>query len=158
MGPQNIKIPKDYKKNKKNSKHNKLKRMDNSKHSVFDFNHFWNIRANKVCNVCLMNPPFGTKSGNEHIDILFLLIAMKMTKECVYSLHKASTTKYLIQFLNKFKLGNNEKINDRNKDNIVVESIEIMASLKFDVPKIYKFHKQKSKDIQVSLLRIKLVH
>ena len=133
----------------------KFKKMQSAKHCSSDYERFWNIRAMKVCDVCVMNPPFGTKAGNEHIDILFLLIAIKMTKECVYSLHKSSTTKYLVQFLNKFKLGNNGK---EMNGSMLIQSIEIVASLKFDVPKMYKFHKQKSKDIQVDLLKIELVH
>ena len=109
-----------------------------------------------MCDVSIMNPPFGTKRGNEHIDILFLLIAMKMTRNCIYSLHKSSTTKYLTQFLNKFKLQHGGKADEPS--DIVVESVEIMAQLMFDVPRMYNFHKQKSKDIQVDLMRIKLVH
>ena len=32
-------------------------------------------------------------------------------------------------------------------------NIEVLAELKFDVPKMYKHHKQKSKDIFVDLYR-----
>lgn len=170
---------KKYKNNKKVPKSNDLnteqhdkfvfmlsnfKKMKKDKYNISDVNKYWNIKIKKMCDVCIMNPPFGTKRGNEHIDILFLLIALKMTKNCVYSLHKSTTTKYLIQFINKFKMeNNNNHSDDDNKDNnnnsdILVESVEIMAQLKFDVPKMYKFHKQKSKDIQVDLLRIKLMN
>ena len=35
-----------------------------------------------------------------------------------------------------------------------VETFEVLAELKFDVPKIYKFHKDKSRDIMVDLIRL----
>ena len=68
----------------------KFKKMNKDKYDISDYNKFWNIKTRKMCDVCIMNPPFGTKSGNEHIDVLFLLIALKMTRYCVYSLHKSS--------------------------------------------------------------------
>ena len=135
-----------------------FKKMSIRQYNIFDYNRFWNIRSRKLCDVVIMNPPFGTKGGNEHIDILFLLIAMKMARQCVYSLHKSSTTHFLMQFLDKFKIrGNNEDGDDEDSSlGIAVDSVEVMAQLRFDLNKVYKWHKQKSKDIQVDLLRIKM--
>merc|ERR1711879_237303 len=96
-----------------------FKKMSVSKYSVCDYNQFWNIRSREICDVVIMNPPFGTKGGNEHIDILFLLIAMKMARHCVYSLHKSSTTQFLKRFLEKFKLRNGEKREGNTMDIVV---------------------------------------
>ncbi len=35
-----------------------------------------------------------------------------------------------------------------------MESFQVLAELKFDVPKIYKFHRDKSRDIKVDLIRL----
>ena len=98
----------------------------NNKHKIFD--------------TCIMNPPFGTKNNNK-IDVIFLITAIKLTKYVIYSFHKTSTINYLIKFL---------------KNVMNVKSVNTIYKLKFDINKMYKFHKQKSKDIQVSLIRIEL--
>uniref|UniRef100_A0A0N4Z984 Methyltransferase-like protein 5 n=1 Tax=Parastrongyloides trichosuri TaxID=131310 RepID=A0A0N4Z984_PARTI len=86
----------------------------------------------------LTNPPFGTKN-NAGIDIKFIDIGIKMLKNggSLFSLHKSSTRNYIIKY------GNNIK-------GIKCEGI---AQLKWNLDKTYKFHKQKTKDIDVDLIR-----
>ena len=35
-----------------------------------------------------------------------------------------------------------------------VESIEVVAQMRFDLPKMYKFHKKKSRDVEVDMIRL----
>lgn len=81
----------------------------------------------------VMNPPFGTRKAG--IDTIFLLNAMKAAN-AVYSLHKTSTREHFVKLAKK---------NDWN--------IEVVAELRYDIPKTHKFHKHKSKDIYVDLYR-----
>lgn len=37
-----------------------------------------------------------------------------------------------------------------------VEDVKVVAQMKFDLPKVYKFHKEKSVDIEVDLIRVTL--
>lgn len=80
-----------------------------------------------------MNPPFGTRKAG--IDTLFVQQGMKHATT-VYSLHKTSTREHFLRLaeLNNYK-------------------IEVVAELKYDIPKTHKFHKEKSKDIYVDLYR-----
>jgi predicted RNA methylase len=81
----------------------------------------------------LMNPPFGTR--NTGIDTVFLNKAMAHSN-AVYSLHKTSTRDHFVRIAEArgWKL-------------------EVLAELRYDLPKMHKHHKQKSKDIEVDLLR-----
>jgi predicted RNA methylase len=79
------------------------------------------------------NPPFGTR--NKGIDSLFIDKAMAHAS-VMYSLHKSSTRDY---FLRK---------SDEND-----WKMEVIAEMRYDLPKTHKFHKQKSKDIEVDLYR-----
>lgn len=38
-----------------------------------------------------------------------------------------------------------------------VEEVKVVAQMRFDLPKVYKFHKEKSVDIEVDLIRVTLV-
>ncbi|KAJ1660665.1 hypothetical protein IWQ61_000448 [Dispira simplex] len=87
----------------------------------------------------VMNPPFGTKPGNKGIDILFLRIAITIAKRAVYSLHKSSTRSYI---LGKTKAWGVQG--------------QVLAELRFDVPRMYKFHKKQVMDIEVDLWRFEL--
>lgn len=84
----------------------------------------------------VMNPPFGTKGGGG-ADWVFLRCAMQCSR-VVYSLHKTSTRKFLLESA------------AREFDLV---SAEVLAELKFQLPKTYKFHKKESVDIAVDLLR-----
>jgi len=85
-------------------------------------------------NTVLMNPPFGTRKKG--IDVRFLRAAVDACSGAVYSLHKTSTRSYLEKKIKSWGLG-----------------VEVVAELKFDIPKMYKFHTKKSADVQVDLIR-----
>ncbi|KAI8320926.1 methyltransferase-like protein-like protein 5 [Martensiomyces pterosporus] len=85
----------------------------------------------------ILNPPFGTKPGNRGIDTVFLQAACSMARTAVYSLHKSSTREFLVKKAASWGF-----------------NCEVLAELKFDVPMMYKFHKKKSVDIEVDLIRL----
>ena len=84
----------------------------------------------------ITNPPFGTKH-NEGIDVQFLKVAVRLARKTVYSFHKTSTRAFLLKLLKGWGL-----------------QAEVVAEMKFDIPSMYKFHKQKSVDVDVDLLRV----
>ncbi|OAV88237.1 hypothetical protein PTTG_29096 [Puccinia triticina 1-1 BBBD Race 1] len=86
----------------------------------------------------VMNPPFGTK--NKGIDIVFLEIACQMSKFAVYSLHKTSTRKFV-----------QKKANEYGFD------AEVVAEMRYDLPKTMKIHKQKTLDIAVDFWRFQRI-
>jgi predicted RNA methylase len=88
----------------------------------------------------IMNPPFGTR--NAGADWMFLDCAMK-NAAVTYSLHKTSTRNYLIEKAQREFPGC---------------TAEVVAELKFDIPKAYKFHKKESLDVMVDLLRFEHPH
>ena len=83
--------------------------------------------------VVVSNPPFGTR--NRGIDSAFVDQAMK-NAAVVYSLHKSSTREHFVR---------------RAAD--AGWKMQVVAELRYDLPKVHKFHKQKSKDIEVDLYR-----
>jgi len=85
-----------------------------------------------------MNPPFGTKN-NAGIDIKFLEAAIKLSSNTVYSLHKSSTRDYVL-----------------SKATQLGARGTVIAELKYDLPRAYKFHKKASIDIQVDFIRFEL--
>ena len=87
----------------------------------------------------LMNPPFGTKPGNKGIDMIFLETGLKLVKVggAVYSMHKSSTREHI----QKKAIGWGSSMN-------------VLAQMKFDIGNMYKFHKKKSVDIEVDLIRL----
>jgi len=91
----------------------------------------------KIVDTIITNPPFGTKH-NEGIDVQFLKTAIRLAKRAVYSFHKSTTRPFLLKLL-------------KEKWNL---NAEVVAEMKFDIKNMYKFHKDKSKDVEVDLLRI----
>ena len=91
----------------------------------------------KIVDTVITNPPFGTKN-NEGIDVQFLRTAIRLARRAVYSFHKTSTRPYLIKLL-RDTWGLN---------------VEVVAEMKFDIPNMYKFHKQKCVDVEVDLIRV----
>ncbi|XP_014664520.1 PREDICTED: methyltransferase-like protein 5 [Priapulus caudatus] len=83
----------------------------------------------------IMNPPFGTKH-NKGMDVLFLKHGLSMAKTAVYSLHKTSTRAHMKKKAAEWKV-----------------DMEVIAELRFDLPKSYKFHKKGSVDIEVDFIR-----
>eukprot|EP00536_Pseudo-nitzschia_multiseries_P016361 jgi/Psemu1/221087/e_gw1.1087.6.1 len=85
------------------------------------------------------NPPFGTKSDNAGIDVQFLRTATRLARRAVYSFHKKSTRDFLLKTI---------------REDWGFPESEVVAEMRFDIPKSYKFHKSKSKDVEVDLIRI----
>jgi rRNA N6-adenosine-methyltransferase METTL5 len=91
------------------------------------------FKASSSFDTIVTNPPFGTR--NRGIDTLFIEKAME-NASVVYSLHKSSTRNHFIK-----------KAKEKEWQ------LEMVAELRYDLPKTHVFHKQKSKDIQVDLYR-----
>ena len=87
----------------------------------------------------LTNPPFGTKH-NAGIDVQFLLTATRLARRAVYSFHKRSTRAYLLKTIQEWGF-----------------QAEVAAEMEFDISQMYQFHKEKTKDVEVDLLRV-LIH
>ena len=85
----------------------------------------------------VMNPPFGTR--NKGIDVRFIEQAIALRPRAIYSLHKSSTRKFLISKAAEWGL-----------------HVEVIAELRFDIPKMYKHHKQKIADVEVDFIRFEL--
>jgi len=92
--------------------------------------------TDKCVDTVLTNPPFGTKH-NAGIDAQFLRSATRLARKAVYSFHKRSTR----GFISKLVTGWGYKV-------------DVVAEMKFDIPQSYKFHKQRTRDIEVDLLRV----
>ncbi|CAH8363221.1 unnamed protein product [Eruca vesicaria subsp. sativa] len=68
---------------------------------------------------------------------------MKVASQAVYSLHKTSTREHIKR----------AELRDFN-----VKSAEVICELRYDLLKLYKFHKQKEVDIAVDLWRFEPRH
>ncbi|EOA17434.1 hypothetical protein CARUB_v10005737mg [Capsella rubella] len=90
----------------------------------------------QIVNTVVMNPPFGTRKKGA--DMEFLSAAMKVASDAVYSLHKTSTREHIKR----------AALRDFN-----AKSAEVLCELRYDLPKLYKFHKRKEVDIAVDLWR-----
>lgn len=97
-------------------------------------------RFEKYFDTVIMNPPFGTKH-NAGTDVKFLEIATKLASNAVYSLHKTSTRNYILKKSAQFGATG-----------------KVIAELRYDLPKAYKFHKRTSVDVQVDFIRFALNH
>lgn len=89
-----------------------------------------------VVDTIVMNPPFGTR--NKGSDMEFLLVALKIASQAVYSLHKTTTR---------------DHIKKTALRNFGARSAEVLCELRYDVPHMYKFHRKKEVDIAVDLWR-----
>lgn len=90
----------------------------------------------KCVDTVLTNPPFGTKS-NAGMDVRFLRTATRLARRTVYSFHKTSTRPFLIRTVESWGM-----------------QLDVVAEMKFDISRTYKFHKEKSLDVEVDLLRV----
>jgi predicted RNA methylase len=109
----------------------------NSEFLSYDNNDDGIALQSKIVDTVITNPPFGTKN-NEGIDVQFLKTAIRLARQAVYSFHKTSTRTYMIKLI-------------RESWGL---DVEVVAQMKFDIPNMYKFHKQKSVDVDVDLIRI----
>ncbi|XP_039271477.2 rRNA N(6)-adenosine-methyltransferase METTL5-like [Styela clava] len=96
-------------------------------------------KSNRNIDTVIMNPPFGTKN-NQGVDMMFLNIASKMAKHTIYSLHKTSTRSHVFRKAKEFGL-----------------QAEVVAELRYDLPSSHKFHKSRTKDIEVDFIRFEIV-
>lgn len=87
----------------------------------------------------ITNPPFGTRSKGA--DMEFLRAAFRISKHCVYSLHKTSTRAYIGKYA---------------RNVLGALSAEPVAQLKYDLPASYSFHRMASKDIDVDVWRFEV--
>ena len=83
----------------------------------------------------LMNPPFGTKQ--RHADTHFLQVALGLGT-IVYSIHKSSTRPYLIRWLHGR-----------------ADLTERILSAKMEIPHQFSFHRKRSHQVEVDVLRIR---
>lgn len=88
----------------------------------------------KTFDTVIMNPPFGTREKGA--DLVFLKSAISISSTAIYSLHKTSTRKHVLNMAKKWDV-----------------HYKVIAELRFDLPASYKFHKQDSVDIKVDLIR-----
>lgn len=95
------------------------------------------VRPKKFDTV-IMNPPFGTR--DKGADLIFLKSAINLACHAVYSLHKTSTRKKVLNTAQKW--GTIPKV---------------IAELRFNLPPSYSFHTQDSVDIQVDLIRFEIM-
>ena len=82
----------------------------------------------------IMNPPFGTRTHG--IDMQFVRAGLALAERAVYSLHQSSTREFILKKAKQWG----------------VEAV-VLAQMRFDLPQTYKFHKEKSKDIAVDMIR-----
>lgn len=89
---------------------------------------------NRKFDTVIMNPPFGTRKKGA--DTQFVQKGLALSNNAVYSLHKSSTRNHFQKKAEEWGV-----------------SFEVVAQLRFDIPKMYKFHKKETADVQVDLLR-----
>ena len=82
----------------------------------------------------VINPPFGTR-GQAGIDVVFVQKALEVSS-VVYSMHKTSTRTFWKQKGEQWNVG-----------------MKPMTQVTFNLDCSYKFHKRKSHDINIDLLR-----
>jgi len=89
--------------------------------------------------IVMTNPPFGTRAKG--VDMEFLKVASKIATSAVYSLHKTSTRSYIQRHALKV-LG--------------FKKAQVVAELRYDLPKTYKFHRKACTDIEVDFWRFQV--
>jgi len=96
-------------------------------------------RFNSAFDVVVMNPPFGTKN-NSGIDFAFVKRAIKLVRPggYVYTLHKSSTRDFY-----------RKKLTKSIEEFGVPVTGDVVAEVRYELPKTYRFHKEKSLDICV---------
>lgn len=91
------------------------------------------LNLKKFADVVITNPPFGTRKAG--IDWTFVQKGLELA-DLVYSFHKSSTRKFLMKKANELGL-----------------SAQVYMTVNFELPKMYKMHKQKSVHIEVDIWR-----
>ena len=96
---------------------------------------------NGCVDTVLTNPPFGTKPDKAGIDIKFVKLGCQLARRSVYSFHKSSTRDFVLKTIKALPY---------------VDDVAVIAEMKFDLPRTYKFHNAASVDIEVDLIRVQL--
>lgn len=112
--------------------------LKNIKFMVNDVAH---IDVTGKIDTVFQNPPFGSqKNAEKGTDLNFLQVAKSLNPQIIYSFHMASTFDFLIEYYKKIGL-------------------EITHGFRysFPIPKIYKFHRQESRDVEVIVFRAKVL-
>lgn len=113
------------------------KDMENVEFIVNDVS---DIDVDSEIDTVFQNPPFGSqKFARKGQDLKFINAALKLNPSIIYSFHMASTYEFLYNYLDELNL-----------------EITHIFSYKFPIPKIYKFHKEENKNVEVIVLRIKI--
>ncbi|GHP03154.1 hypothetical protein PPROV_000190900 [Pycnococcus provasolii] len=89
----------------------------------------------------LMNPPFGTKRAGADMEFVrsaLLGISFPPRGGAVYSLHKTSTRKHVGEVAQR---------------DLGALRADVVAELRYDLPKTYRFHKKESVDVSVDVWR-----
>ncbi|KAL7670317.1 hypothetical protein ACOME3_005255 [Neoechinorhynchus agilis] len=79
----------------------------------------------------VMNPPFGTYSPANGVDLAFLKEALRCSRSSVYSFHKTSTRKFVVQKGYEFGSVN----------------VEPIATLEFPIEKINRYKKRRGNEL-----------
>uniref|UniRef100_A0A7N4NFN7 Methyltransferase 5, N6-adenosine n=1 Tax=Sarcophilus harrisii TaxID=9305 RepID=A0A7N4NFN7_SARHA len=84
----------------------------------------------------LLLEQYPTRPHIAGMDMSFLKIALQMARVAVYSLHKSSTREHIQKKADEWKI-----------------KMDVIAELRYDLPASYRFHKKKTVDIEVDLIR-----
>jgi predicted RNA methylase len=129
-------------------------------------------RRGPMVDTVIMNPPFGTRLHGA--DVRFLRAAVRILRApwekdngdvaeqdddssdddddasippgAVYSLHKASTRAHLLRLA----------LSPPQSGGLGCSSAEVVAELRYDLPATYSFHRSRSVDVAVDLLRLEV--
>ena len=93
-------------------------------------------RGPALFDTVVMNPPFGNKT-QRGIDMVFLRAGLDLARGAVYSLHKSSTREHI-----------------QRKAREWGATCEVVAELRYNLQATYRFHTQRSVDIEVDLIRV----
>lgn len=91
--------------------------------------------VNDGADTVFMNPPFGCQ--NRNADRPFLDKAMELS-ECVYSVHKAETTDFVIKYCER----NNRKAS-------------LCKVYKYNIPNTFEFHRDENRSIEIAVVNIR---
>lgn len=108
--------------------------MENSDVVLCDVTKNLGDRFEDSFDTVVMNPPFGTRTKG--VDLEFVNVALRLARTAVYSLHKTSTRQHILKQAQAWGV-----------------EAKVVAELRFDLPKTYKFHSKYSVDIEVDLVR-----
>ncbi|MCF0225767.1 MAG: methyltransferase, partial [Methanobrevibacter sp.] len=109
-------------------------KIDNIDFITSDIN---NLDANLNIDTIFQNPPFGSQRfATKGIDLDFINKAVEFNFNVIYSFHMASTEEFLVNYFSKLNL-----------------EITHIFRYNFKIPKIYEFHSEEFKIIDVIVIR-----